>query len=163
MDWLTEPWGLQNLEWAAVPLRIALGVIFIDAGLGKWRRGIRGTGDWFQSLGFPQPHLLAMGVASLELVGGALLLLGLGVAWVAIPLAGNMLVATWGAEDEAQRALPGRRGAGLRVGRAAAAGLRVADLHGRGSGLARQRDQLSPDQPSPHQLSRTHSPGRPPF
>ena len=95
MDWLTEPWGVQNLEWAAVPLRIALGVIFIDAGLGKWRRGIRGTGDWFQSLGFPLPHLLAMGVASLELVGGALLLLGLGTAWVAIPLAGNMLVATW--------------------------------------------------------------------
>jgi putative oxidoreductase len=95
MDWLTEPWGLQNLEWAAVPLRIALGVIFIDAGLGKWRRGIHGTGDWFQDLGFPMAHLLAMGVASLELVGGVLLLLGLGTSWVAIPLAGNMIVATW--------------------------------------------------------------------
>ncbi|PZC44500.1 MAG: putative membrane protein YphA, DoxX/SURF4 family [Chloroflexi bacterium] len=95
MDWLTEPWGLQNLEWAAVPLRIALGVIFIDSGLGKWRRGIHGTGDWFQSLGFPMPQQLAMGVASLELAGGVLLLLGLGTSWVAIPLAANMVVATW--------------------------------------------------------------------
>ena len=95
MDWLTEPWGLQNLEWAAVPLRIALGVIFIDAGLGKWRRGIHGTGDWFQGLGFPAPHQVAMAVASLELVGGGLLLLGLGTSWVAIPLAANMVVATW--------------------------------------------------------------------
>lgn len=95
MDWLTEPFGLQNLEWAAVPLRLALGIIFIDSGLGKWRRGIGGTGDWFQSLGFPMPRYLAIGVASLELTAGALLLLGLGTSWVAIPLAANMVVATW--------------------------------------------------------------------
>jgi putative oxidoreductase len=95
MDWLTEPFGAETLEWAAVPLRIALGVIFVDSGLGKWRRGIRGTGDWFEGLGFPAPHLLAIGVASLELGGGLLLLMGLGVSWVAIALAANMVVATW--------------------------------------------------------------------
>ena len=93
MDWLTEPFGVGNIDWAAVPLRLAVGAIFLDAGLGKWRRGIRGTGDWFQNLGFPQPHLLAPSIASLELSGGLLLLLGLGTSWVAIPLAAIMIVA----------------------------------------------------------------------
>lgn len=95
MDWLTEPFGAANIDWAAVPLRIALGVIFMDAGFGKWRRGIGGTGDWFESLGFPLPQLLARSVATTELIGGLLLLIGLGASWVAIPLAANMLVATW--------------------------------------------------------------------
>ena len=77
MDWLTEPWGVQNLEWAAVPLRIALGVILHRRRPGQVAgRHPAARANWFQSLGFPQPHLLAMGVASLELVGGALLLLG---------------------------------------------------------------------------------------
>ncbi len=95
MDWLTEPFGTANIDWAALPLRIALGAIFVDAGLGKWRRGIGGTGDWFQGLGFPMPQLLARLVASMELGGGLLLLAGLGTSWVAIPLAANMVVATW--------------------------------------------------------------------
>jgi len=95
LDWVTQPWGLQNIDWAALPLRIALGVIFVDAGFGKWRRGIRGTGDWMDSLGIPFPHLAASAVATLELVGGLLLLAGMLVSWVAIPLALNMLVATY--------------------------------------------------------------------
>ncbi len=51
MDWLTEPFGAGNIDWAAVPLRIALGVIFVDAGWGKWHRGIHGTGDWLREMG----------------------------------------------------------------------------------------------------------------
>jgi len=95
MEWLTDPFRVENIDWAAVPLRLALGVIFVHAGYGKWKRGIRGTGDWFAGLGFPMPHLLAPMLATTELVGGALLLLGLGTSWVAIPLAGNMVVAAY--------------------------------------------------------------------
>ena len=94
MDWLTEPFGAQNIDWASVPLRVGLGVIFAYSGCGKWRRGIRGTGDWFQGLGLPMPHLLAPFVASVELGGGVLLLMGLGTSWVAIPLAVNMVMAS---------------------------------------------------------------------
>ena len=94
MDWLTEPFGVQNIDWASVPLRVGLGVIFAYSGWGKWRRGIRGTGDWFQGLGLPMPHLLAPFVASVELGGGVLLLMGLGTSWVAIPLAVNMVMAS---------------------------------------------------------------------
>ena len=94
MDWLTEPFGAGNIDWAAVPLRIALGVILIDAGWGKWRRGIRGTGAWLREMGFPLPLPMAVTVASMELAGGVLLLMGLGTSWVAIPLALNMVGAT---------------------------------------------------------------------
>ena len=94
MDWVTQPWSVENLEWAAVPLRIGLGVIFVDAGFSKWRGGIRGTGEWMAGLGIPFPHLAAPGVATLEVVGGLLLLMGVLVPWVAIPLALNMLGAT---------------------------------------------------------------------
>jgi putative oxidoreductase len=95
MDLLTEPFGTSTLEWGALSLRIALGIVFAHSGWGKWRRGIGGTGRWLESLGIPFPQLNARMVASLELVGGLLLLAGLFTHWVAIPLAANMLVATW--------------------------------------------------------------------
>lgn len=94
-EWLSQPFGGEVLDWAAVPLRIALGIIFIDAGLGKFRRGIGGFSGWLESLGIPLARFAGPGVASLELVGGALLIVGLMVPWVAIPLALNMVVATW--------------------------------------------------------------------
>lgn len=99
MEFVAEPWSrlfdLETLEWGLLPLRVVLGYIFLDAGLGKWRRGISGTGEWFASLGFPFAQPTARVVATLELVGGLLLIVGLGVHWVALPLAGNMVVATY--------------------------------------------------------------------
>lgn len=94
-EWLTQPFGAANLDWAALPLRIALGVIFIDAGLGKYRRGVRGFSDWLASMHYPFPYLAGPMVATLEIFGGVLLLMGLLTSWVAIPLAFNMLVATY--------------------------------------------------------------------
>ena len=93
MDLLTDPFGSDALEWGAIPLRLALGVIFLDAGFGKFHRGISGTGRWMEGLGIPMPQLTARLVATTELVGGGLLLAGLGVHWVAIALAADMTVA----------------------------------------------------------------------
>ena len=95
MDSLVDPWSQDLLDWGPVPVRIVLGVVFVDSGFGKWHRGISGTGDWFAGLGIPFPQAQARLVATLELVGGALLILGLFTHWVAIPLAANMLVATY--------------------------------------------------------------------
>lgn len=94
-EWITQPFGGGNIDWAAVPLRIALGVIFIDAGLGKYRRGISGFSGWLASMGYPMARLTGPGVATLEVVGGSLLLMGLLTSWLAIPLALNMVVATY--------------------------------------------------------------------
>ena len=99
MEFVADPWAelfdLDTLEWGLVPVRVVLGYIFLDSGLGKWRRGISGTGEWFAGLGFPFAQPTARIVATLELVGGVLLILGLGVHWVALPLAGNMVVAAY--------------------------------------------------------------------
>ena len=99
VELITEPWAelfdRETLEWGIIPIRVVLGVIFLDSGLGKWRRGISGTGDWFASLGFPFAQPTARLIATLELVGGAMLIVGLATHWVALPLAGNMVVATY--------------------------------------------------------------------
>ncbi len=99
MEFVAEPWSelfdLETLKWGLLPLRVVLGYIFLDAELGKWRRGISGTAEWFAGLGFPFAQPTARVVATLELVGGLLLIVGLGVHWVALPLAGNMVVATY--------------------------------------------------------------------
>lgn len=100
MDYLTDPFGAGQLDWDILDwgvsvLRIILGYIFLDSGLGKFRRGISGTGNWFAGLGMPAPQATARLVASLELLGGLLLIAGLFTHWVAIPLAANMVVATY--------------------------------------------------------------------
>ena len=99
MDLVTNPWDelfeVTLAGWGIVAVRIALGYIFFDSGLGKWRRGISKTGDWFQSLGFPMPQQAARLVATLELIGGIFLVSGFAVHWVAIPLTANMIVAAY--------------------------------------------------------------------
>ncbi len=94
-EWRAQPFGGGNIDWASVPLRIVLGVIFVDAGVGKFRRGIDGFGAWLESLGYPMGRRLGPLVATTEIVGGLMLLAGLLVSWVAIPLALNMVVATY--------------------------------------------------------------------
>ena len=66
----------------------------LDSGIGKWSRGISGTGDWFESLGFPAPQLLARFVASIETICGLLIIIGLFTPIAAILISINMFVAT---------------------------------------------------------------------
>jgi putative oxidoreductase len=100
VEFLTDPWTAllgweEHLHWGILPLRIALGWVFLYSGAKKFRGGIRGTGEWMKGLGLPLPHALAVWTASLEVAGGAMLLTGLLVHWVSIPLALNMLGAAW--------------------------------------------------------------------
>lgn len=57
-------------------VRVYWGWLFLEAGLGKWKDIARPIG-FFTSLGIPLPQLSAYTVASIELVGGALLIVGL--------------------------------------------------------------------------------------
>ncbi|MEX2031660.1 MAG: DoxX family protein [Dehalococcoidia bacterium] len=101
MDWLFDPFGpgaldwTDHLEWALLPLRLVVGYVMFDSGRGKWARGISGTGEWFRGMGFPAPQALARFVATVELVGGTLLMLGLLTHLAALAIAGNMVVAAW--------------------------------------------------------------------
>ncbi|KGX90034.1 DoxX family protein [Pontibacillus marinus] len=57
-------------------LRVVLGIIFIGHGTQKFQGGIANTAGWFDSIGLP--GFLAYIVASIEVVGGIALIIGLG-------------------------------------------------------------------------------------
>ncbi len=63
-------------------IRIVLGVTFFMHGLTKFQSGIDNIAGWFTSIGLPGG--LAYGVATVELVGGLLLILGLGVRYIGL-------------------------------------------------------------------------------
>jgi putative oxidoreductase len=72
--------------------RLVVGLVFVHSGWGKLHdldRVVR----FFASLGIPYPELQAPFVASVELVCGALVLVGLATRFAAVPLIGTMLVA----------------------------------------------------------------------
>jgi putative oxidoreductase len=76
-------------------LRVVLAVIFLAHGAQKFfQYGIAGVTQGFTQAGIPLPGIAAPFVATLELVGGVLLLFGLLTRPVALLLAINMLVAT---------------------------------------------------------------------
>ncbi|GGD14733.1 DoxX family protein [Pontibacillus salipaludis] len=65
----------MKTEIGATIIRITLGFIFFFHGLAKFQGGIQNTAGWFDSIGLPE--FTAYIVASIELAGGILLILGL--------------------------------------------------------------------------------------
>ncbi|MDQ0198960.1 DoxX family protein [Neobacillus ginsengisoli] len=66
----------KNQEIGSLLLRVVLGITFFVHGLSKFQGGIDNIGVWFHSLGIPS--FMAYVVASIELVGGIAIILGLG-------------------------------------------------------------------------------------
>lgn len=84
----------SRADYAALLLRLALGTLFIAHALLKlFVFTLPGTAQFFQSLGLP--GALGYVTFAAELVGGALLIAGLQVRWVALALVPIMLGATW--------------------------------------------------------------------
>ena len=92
------------LNYAQSPLLLAIrlywGWELMQDGLGKLRHLDKVT-DYFTTLNLPQPHLTAIFVSLLELIGGVLFALGIGTRLIALLLFVNMTVAFWTAEREA--------------------------------------------------------------
>jgi len=85
---------LRTAPYAALVLRVALGVMFISHALLKYYVfTLPGTVQFFQSLGLP--GVLAYATFFAELIGGALILLGVQSRWVAAALVPVLLGATW--------------------------------------------------------------------
>lgn len=81
------------LSWVPLTLaRLCLGFVFVQSGWGKLHN-LPKVIDYFASLGVPAPGFQAPFVATVELVGGALLLLGLLTRVASVPLAATMVVA----------------------------------------------------------------------
>ncbi len=84
----------RTAPYAALLLRLTLGVMFIAHGLLKvFVFTVPGTVQFFGSLGLPP--VVAYGTIAAEVIGGALLLLGIGTRWVALALIPVLLGATW--------------------------------------------------------------------
>lgn len=83
-----------RLCWLAPLLaRVAVGYVFLMTGWGKLH-ALDQIIEYFGSLGIPYPELQAPFVATVELVCGAMILVGLFTRIAALPLIGTMVVAT---------------------------------------------------------------------
>ena len=88
-----EP-SAQSRDWGIAILRVAIGLTFFLHGWQKlFQMGVSGVAGFFGQLGIPAPLFAATAVSALELVGGALLIVGLFTRLVSIILAADMLVA----------------------------------------------------------------------
>jgi len=88
----------SKLDWLPGLLaRFTIGLIFVPTGWGKLHH-LPQVIEYFQSLGIPAPQLQAPFVASVELVCGTLVLIGLFTRVAAAPLIGTMVVAIWTAK-----------------------------------------------------------------
>ena len=84
----------QTAPYAALLLRVALGVMFIAHALLKiFVFTVPGTVQFFESVGFP--GALAYLTIAAELGGGALLLAGVYTRWVALATVPLLLGAAW--------------------------------------------------------------------
>ncbi|RME43363.1 MAG: DoxX family protein [Chloroflexi bacterium] len=79
-------------EYAPLVLRLAVGVVFLAHGLGKFGN-LGGISQMFGSMGMPAPALMAAVAATIETLGGAALILGIGTRVAAVLLSAVMLVA----------------------------------------------------------------------
>ncbi|OIK11336.1 oxidoreductase [Bacillus sp. MUM 116] len=72
---------INKYEVGTIILRVILGITFFIHGLAKFQGGIENIAGWFSSMGLP--GFMAYVVASFEILGGILLVIGLGSRVVA--------------------------------------------------------------------------------
>lgn len=80
--------------------RIVIGHAFIQTGIGKWQ-SFPDVVEFFASLGLPAPAANAAFISTLEVVGGAALILGIGTNLFAALLSSTMVVALMTADRAA--------------------------------------------------------------
>ena len=84
---------MKAASLAPLPLRLIVGFGFIEHGIAKLARGPDSFAHILQALGVPFPEVLAAATILVELLGGAMVLLGLYLPLVSIPMSAVLLVA----------------------------------------------------------------------
>jgi putative oxidoreductase len=82
-------------SWYAVPLRLIIGLGFIEHGYAKLARGADGFIAILHALGTPFADFLGWATIVVEIVGGSMILLGAFVPVAAVPMIIVLLVATF--------------------------------------------------------------------
>lgn len=67
----------QWSSYAAVPLRLAVGGVFLHHGIMRLQVGLPGTAAYLHSVGVPFANICAVILIGVEVVGGALMILGI--------------------------------------------------------------------------------------
>jgi putative oxidoreductase len=95
-----EPRTHGGAAWATTAVRVITGALFVTFSLGKFVDHAHESAD-FEHYGIPAPEVATYLVGTLELVGGALLIVGLLTRPAAFLLACNMIgaIATAGRVD----------------------------------------------------------------
>ena len=75
---------VSDPRWGITVVRLMAGVILFVAGIQKWAGGIGGFIGFVTQLGIPAPQVVGPLIATGEVIGGLLLILGLGVRWVGL-------------------------------------------------------------------------------
>lgn len=97
---------VTQLDWFAPLLnRVTLGVLFMSTGWGKVHN-LAKVAAFFAELHIPAPAIQATFVSYVELIGGALVLLGLFARFASLPLIGSMAVAILTAKADEVHGLP---------------------------------------------------------
>ncbi|HET9491380.1 MAG TPA: DoxX family protein [Methylomirabilota bacterium] len=86
-------WGIDP-GWGITAVRLAVGVIVLVAGWAKLMVGMDEVTASFAQMGIPAPGVTGLFVMLVEIVGGALLILGIATRWVALVFAIEFLVTT---------------------------------------------------------------------
>ena len=71
-------------RWGITVVRLMMGLILLVAGIQKWAAGIGNFINFVTQLGMPLPQVVGPVMATGEIIGGLLLLLGFGARWVAV-------------------------------------------------------------------------------
>ena len=88
-NWMKSP------TWAPVPLRLIVGLGFIEHGYAKLLHGPETFASILHALGVPAPHLMAWLTILTELLGGLAVLLGALVPLASVSMAVVLLVAVF--------------------------------------------------------------------
>ena len=80
-------------HWAPVPLRLIVGFGFFMHGFAKLSRGPESFVNVLVALHVPWPHIMGWLTILIELAGGLLVLMGIGVRLAAVPLSAVLLTA----------------------------------------------------------------------
>ena len=84
-----------DFRWGVVPVRVLMGLIFVVAGWNKVAAGFGVVASNFAKMGLPIPGVTGPFIALLELIGGALLLLGFAGRWLGLLFAIEFVVAAF--------------------------------------------------------------------
>lgn len=80
-------------RWAPIPLRLIVGLGFMEHGFAKLSKGPDAFAAILHALAVPAPHFMAWVTIATELLGGLAILLGGFVSLVSLPMAALLLVA----------------------------------------------------------------------